>query len=324
MRVLVVTNMYPTADRPYFGIFVARQVESLRRAGLDVAVEPIAGPRGRADYLLARRRVGRRVAEFGPDVVHVHFGYAGVAGLGHGPPAVLTLHGSDVHGLSGAGWRRRMGALISRRAARRADRIIVQTDAMRRQLPRSLQNIIGVIPNGIDEDLFRPLPRDQARARLGLEGADPVLLFVDGSGSANKRRDLAEAAVAELLLQGCKATLLVAGQVPPADMPWYYGAADALLLTSDREGSPMCVKESLACGTPVVSVPVGDVAELLDAERRGIIAPRDPAAIARALISVLGRPAAAESLLPARLRDSAVAAQVTGLYQDLTYVRSSE
>ncbi len=309
--------MYPTADRPYFGIFVARQVESLRRAGLDVAVEPIAGPRGRADYLLARRRVGRRVAEFGPDVVHVHFGYAGVAGLGHGPPAVLTLHGSDVHGLSGAGWRRRMGALISRRAARRADRIIVQTDARRRQLPPKLGDRIEVIPNGIDEDLFRPQPRVEARARLGLRGTDTVLLFVDGSGSANKRRDLAEAVVAEVRRQGRPATLLVAGRVPPDEMPWYYGAADALLLTSDREGSPMCVKESLACGTPVVSVPVGDVTEILDSERRGIVAPREPAALARAVGQVLDGAEPAVSLLPGRLRASVVAERVAGVYQAL-------
>ena len=322
MRVLVVTNMYPTAARPYLGIFVARQVESLRRAGVAVEVEEIAGRRGRSDYLLARRRVSRRVAEVGPDVVHVHFGYTSVAGLGHGPPAVLTFHGSDVHGLSGAGWKRRVGALLSRRGAKRADRIIVQTDAMRRQLPTSMAGRIEVIPNGIDEDLFRPLPKAHARARLGLGSTDAVLLFVDGSASANKRRDLAEANAAEVRRQGRSAALLVAGHVPPDEMPWYYSAADVLLMTSDREGSPMCVKEALACGTPVVSVPVGDVAELLDSERRGMIAPRDPAALARVVVGVLGRAVAAESLLPARLRASVVAGQVAGLYQELAHARS--
>ena len=40
-------------------------------------------------------------------------------------------------------------------------------------------------------------------------------------------------------------------------------AADVVLMTSDREGSPVAVRESLACMTPVVSVDVGDVAEVL-------------------------------------------------------------
>jgi glycosyltransferase involved in cell wall biosynthesis len=47
-------------------------------------------------------------------------------------------------------------------------------------------------------------------------------------------------------------------------MPWYYSAADAMILCSDSEGSPTAVKEALACNLPVVSTDVGDVAEIVD------------------------------------------------------------
>lgn len=314
MKVLVITNMYPTADRPHFGIFVEQQVAGLRAAGLNMVVEQVAGVRGRADYLLGRRRVRRRVQRERPDVVHVHFGYTGLAAMGHGPPVVLTLHGTDVHGAGHSSVRRRIGSAITRRMAARADRVIVQSEAMKLQLPAAIANRVDVIPNGIDEELFRPIPIEEARVRLGLPMAELVLLFVDASRSANKRLDLAEATVAELRRQGRSARLLVAQQVRPEEMPWYYAAANALLLTSDHEGSPMCVKEALACGRPVVSVSVGDVAKVLDTPSRGVIAARDPVALARAAAGLADMGPGAGSLLPAWLRSAEICARVAAVY----------
>jgi len=52
--------------------------------------------------------------------------------------------------------------------------------------------------------------------------------------------------------------------VPNAEVPFWLNASDALLLTSQHEGSPTIVKEALGCGLPVVSVDVGDVAERIE------------------------------------------------------------
>jgi len=98
MKVLVVTNMYPTAAQPYFGIFVARQVEAVRRAGVDVVLEAIAGERGESDYLLARRRIARLVRSERPDVIHCHYGYTPLAAAFLGRPYVVTLCGDDING----------------------------------------------------------------------------------------------------------------------------------------------------------------------------------------------------------------------------------
>ena len=264
MHILVVTNMYPSEAAPASGVFVERQVRSLEREGLRVSVEEIAGSRGRADYLWARSRVGRAVKETGADLVHVHYGYSGLAGLGHGRPSVLTLHGSDLRRERSLPWRQRIGAEATRVLARFADRVLVQNESMKREFRGRMADRVQVLTNGIEETHFRPLPRDGARQRLGLPGEELVVLFVDAVRTRRKRRDLAEAAIAQIAAMGRPVRLLAVSKVKADEMPWYYAAADVLLMTSDYEGSPTCVKEALACGTPVVSVPVGDVQEVLD------------------------------------------------------------
>jgi glycosyltransferase involved in cell wall biosynthesis len=64
-------------------------------------------------------------------------------------------------------------------------------------------------------------------------------------------------------------------------------AVDMTLMTSDDEGSPVAIKESLACMTPVVSVPVGDVPDLIAGLAGCAVAPRDPAALARGVLDAL-------------------------------------
>jgi len=120
---------------------------------------------------------------------------------------------------------------------------------------------------------------------------------------------------AELNRRGVDALLLVAESVPAGEMPWHYRAADCLLLTSDSEGGPNAVKESLACGTPVVGVPVGDLPELITAPAMGRVTSRDPRALADAVQS-LGRAADLRPrLLPPELDADAIAARLIDLYQ---------
>lgn len=317
MRVLVVTNMYPEATAPHRGVFVKQQVEALSAAGVEVHVECIAGLRGVADYLLGRWRVARRVREFHPDVVHGHFGYSGLAALGQGLPSVLTLHGSDLRRGGQRRVRHRFGAELTRVMARLASRVIVQTFSMREDLGPRIASRVRVVPNGVDESLFCPRPAEDARSRLGVGASEVVLLFVDAGATANKRRDVAESVVQQLVNRGHQARLLVATGVRPPDMPWYYAAADVLLMTSDHEGSPMCVKEALACGTPVVSVPVGDVQNVIDSAERGAIAPRDPGRLADAVLAVSARLSPRRSLLPPRLRAESVAGQLIEIYDEV-------
>src|SRR3954468_12552361 len=100
MRVLVVTNMYPTAATPDDGVFVAAQVESLR--DLDVRIDVLHLARvegGRSVYLGLGRKVRQAVAANQPDLVHVTYGaviaYV-VTRVVRDRPVLVTYHGSDL------------------------------------------------------------------------------------------------------------------------------------------------------------------------------------------------------------------------------------
>jgi glycosyltransferase involved in cell wall biosynthesis len=314
--------MYPSAANPYLGIFVAREVKALERAGVEILVEPIAGARGEWDYFGARKRIADSIRRFRPDLVHAHFGYSQVATAFLDLPFVVTLYGDDINGEStGAGsitLKSRLGIVLTISLGRKAKRIIVQSETMRRRLPPRLQTRSVVLGSGVDDEHFSPGLVSEARQRLGLAMSDLVLAFVNSGRQPTKRLDLAEATRDELVRRGRPARLLVAESVPAEEIQWYYRAADALLMTSDLEGSPNCVKEALSCGTPVVSVAVGDVPDLLALPERGVIVERSPQSLATGVETVVeGAPAERHSLLPTHLRASTVAQRLIEIYREV-------
>ncbi len=319
LRVLFVSNMYPSEANPQSGIFVARQAESLVRAGVDVIVEPIAGSRGEGDYFASRRRIRRQVREHRPHVIHAHYGYTQVAVAGMGVGFVVTLYGDDVNGESrGDGQitlKSRLGILATQTCGMMARRILLQSEAMRGRMWPMLQSRCVVLGSGVDDTLFAPGSMKEARTRLGIDLGQLVLGFVNSGGQKTKRLDLAEATRDELARRGENAHLLVSERVAATEMPWYYRAADVLLMTSDFEGSPNCVKEALSCGLPIVAVPVGDVPQIVTRPDQGRIVRREPPSLASAVQEIIAsRPAARVSLLPESLRASSVANRLIDIY----------
>jgi glycosyltransferase involved in cell wall biosynthesis len=181
-----------------------------------------------------------------------------------GLPLVVTFRGDDVQGIIGDDgrylWSGALLARLSQAVARRADAVILVSEHMRAYLSPGVP--AEVIPSGIDLDAFRPRPRAEARASLGLDPHARLVLFVGDPASGRKRCDLARAAV-ERLAPSLAARLIVAWQRPHAEVALLMNACDALVFTSAQEGSPNVVKEALACDLPVVSVAVGDVEERL-------------------------------------------------------------
>jgi teichuronic acid biosynthesis glycosyltransferase TuaC len=297
MRVLLLTGMYPHALLRSAGVAVARQRRSLEELGVEVDLLH-ARPQGKWQWWATFFALRRLAAAGKYDLVHAHSGFrVTLLAVTQPLPLVLTFHGSDINGYPVDDWRQAPyglgatgAALVTRQLARRADAVIVMTEEMRGRLPRSVQARTRVEPMGVDTTLFRQHRYEDARRQMGW-GSEPTVVFCSNGGKSIKRPELAEAAVRKA--QACcpDLRLFVLRGVEPEKVPVILSAADCLLVTSAREGSPNIVRESLACNLPVVSVPVGDVPALLERDpAAGVVAAPDPALLGKALVEVLTRP----------------------------------
>jgi len=174
-----------------------------------------------------------------------------------------------------------------------------------------------IVRDSVDTALFTPLPQSAARVRFGIPAEAFVVLFPHEISQPTKRLWLAEAAVSELRNANPAARLWVVNNVRPDDMPWVYAAADVMIVTSAREGGPSSAKEALACGVPVVSVPVGDTQLMEEVPGYAFLADATPSALAHALAeSVATRGESRTSRLPAELELSAAARSMEGIYAE--------
>jgi len=321
LSVLMLTSEWPR-DAGHTAHFVRRQVRFLEAAGLKIEVLPFRGAKNPFKYARAWFETRRRLARGDFDLVHAQFGQSALVAFPKRLPLVVTFRGDDLLGVVGRnGHPTRTGRVLQwlcRLAARGADAIIVVSEHMTRHLNPGARAPAGVhvIPSGIDFELFRPLAQEPARARLGLPADDRLILFVGDPEDARKRYFLAQRAV-DLLQNGTRARLLVAWRIPHAQMPDYMAACDALVFTSLQEGSPNAVKEALACNLPVVSVPVGDVAERLQGIAGcELCVDERPETIAAALARVLARNARIDGRSAVRQLDEQLLTQkVISIYR---------
>jgi teichuronic acid biosynthesis glycosyltransferase TuaC len=274
LRVLVVTAHYPRADAPWRGVATGDQVEALRRLGVQVDVLEVGAGRGWLKYARGCLLVFITTLRERYDLVHGHYGFAGlVARCQARCPAVVTFYGSDVN--------RPDQRPFSRLAAVLADEVIVVSRALGVLIDRPTAE---VIPFGVDLRLFCPMSKMEARRALRLQSDATIILFPSFAANPVKRFDRLLAAVALLPQRVAVQTL---EGVPHDRVPAYLNAADCVVLTSDAEGSPVAVREALACNAPVVSVDVGDVREWLTGVEPGAVVGKSPYEIADAIAAVL-------------------------------------
>ena len=261
-----------------------------------------------------------------PDVVHAHFWMSGLAALeaasGTAIPVVQTFHAL------GTVKRRHQGAAdtsppqrldCERQLAARVDLVIATCSDEVRELARmdAPADRVTVVPCGVDTEHFAPDPRGRA---TGGTGTRPPRLHTVGRLVERKGIDTAIRALATLpgvelviaggppheeLAQDPEARRLqdvarrmgvaervqLLGQVPHARMPALYRSADVVLSTPWYEPFGITPLEAAACGVPVVGSAVGGLLDTVEDAGTGLLVPpRDPAAVADAVTTILDDP----------------------------------
>ena len=230
--------------------FITDQVEALQKVGVVCDYFTVEG-KGVKGYLRNFIPMMRKIREFQPDIIHAHYGLSGLlANLQRKVPVVTTFHGSDINNPKVLRYSK-VSIILS------AWNIFVSDKNI--QLA-GVKGKFSLIPCGVDTDIFRPIERKPVREKLDLRESDHIVLFAGAFDNPVKNPELAKEALAKVP----DARLMELKGYSRTQVAELMNAADVCLMTSHSEGSPQFIKEAMACGCPIVSVDVGDVAEILE------------------------------------------------------------
>ncbi|MCC6829968.1 MAG: glycosyltransferase [Thermoleophilia bacterium] len=321
MRIVCLSNMYPSPEAPDYGAFVRDMCDALAARGHDVdrvaiTTRAAGAVRTPAKYAVLLARAVR--AARGADVVYAHYLFptGALAAASHritGVPWVVTAHGGDVANLARGPVRR-----ATARSLRSCSALIAVSEYLAGRLREQLDPLppVHVVDMGVDLDRFVPAGREAARARLGLPGDGPLVLAV---GGLTERKDplnllqavarlravhpatrvafvgdgpLAGAVRAGALRLGLPGDAVITpGALPHDEVPAWLAAADVLSMVSRVEPLGVAALEGLACGRPVMTTAIGGAREVVpDGGPGAVVAPGDPAALAAALAEKLAHP----------------------------------
>lgn len=249
-----------------------------------------------APFLMAQamKPVLRRIIDDGYDfdVIDAHYFYpdgvtAAMLGRYFNKPVIITARGTDITLIP----RYKVPRKMIQWAAHRAAGVVTVCEALKTEIMTLgvPADRISALRNGVDLALFQPIEREATRKMLGLQqftllsvgnllpvkGHDLVIaalpllkdvqLMIAGRGPELQRL---QALAVEL---GVSARVTFLGALPQAELRTYYGAADALVLASSREGWANVLLESMACGTPVVASNVWGTPEVVASADAGVL-----------------------------------------------------
>ena len=258
------------------GPVVKNQGDALVSEGVTVDYFLIKG-KGFKGYLKNVKPLRKYLREHKYDAVHAHYSLSAfVASLAGAKPLVVSLMGSDV---KAAGWYKFIIRLFAR--IFRWKTIIVKSNDMYHDL--GIKDAI-IIPNGVNMERFKLIDKAKCQKRLGWNQEKKHVLFPANASRPEKDYALAQAACA--LLENVE--LHAFENTPNEETPYWYNAADVVLMTSKWEGSPNAIKEALACSRPTVTTKVGDVEERMsEVDGTFVAQSRDPQELAELLKSAL-------------------------------------
>jgi glycosyltransferase involved in cell wall biosynthesis len=253
-------------------------------------------------------------------MLHAHYGTMTSLAciLACSKPLIITFRGSDLNYVKSDGILKNIiGKIFSHISAFRARRVICVSQKLAEKLFVK-RSRVEVFPNGVNTDLFRPIPQQEARKVLGWNFIDKVVLFTSTNHRV-KRLDIAQETIRLLRQKNPSVRLeLLDGLHAHEDVPLYLNGADCLLLCSDTEGSPDIIKEALACNLPIVGVDVGDVVERLDGVSCSKVVCKKPEVLASAIENLFlsnQRSTGRDAIQRDQISEEDVADRILAIYQ---------
>lgn len=315
MKILIVGNNKPG----HFAPFVEEQARALQMLGCDVVFLGVQG-KGIWGYLRCLPALRHAIQQHQPNLIHAHYGLSGLlANLQRRVPVITTYHGSDINNPNIL----RFSKIAMRLSAWN---IFVSKRNIAIAQPKDKYTLLpcGVTPplswSEMQNQWVGQLTLNQwVQGKLNAEVRH--VLFAGAFNNAVKDPELAKDAINELASEGVKVELIELKGFNRDQVNALMYNCDTLLLTSKTEGSPQVIKEAMACGCPIVSVDVGDVAERVsEVEGCYVACTREPNEIAKALQKALtfeGKTNGREKIIEMGLSNEQVAQRLMAIYESI-------
>lgn len=257
MKVLHITNNFPTNKYPIFGIFVKEQIDSLTTQNIVNEIHFINGrEKGKIEYLKQIFIIRNLLKEKKFDIIHCHHAFSAITLYlsGYKKPNVVISFQSDP--------KNECGPHLYKWLKSKSNINIFKNNNVHFD---NIKNFY--LPNGVNLDFFRPLDKVLAYKRMNLDQDKRYILFMSSNYLRKEKRFDRFKRIINLLKTRYKLNdieELVLINEKRENIPFLINSSSLHLLTSDFEGSPNSVKEAMACNIPIVSTDVGNVRELLD------------------------------------------------------------
>lgn len=306
MKILIVCSV----NKGWVVPFISEQVDNLEKLGHSVEWLKVDS-KGLKGYWNKRKELKEKIKSFNPDIIHAHYGLCGLlANFQRKVPVVTTYPGSDIN-VPKVRILSMLSLILSKYNIFMSKRQIEKVSLF---LSKKTSEIIRY---GVDEKIFIEVDKDIAREKLGFEKEEKLVMFAGKFANPVKNAELAKKAVKIIE----DVTLLeMTGEYTKEEMNLLYNAVDVALLTSYSEGSPQFIKETMMTGCPIVSVDVGDVAEVVEGLEGCYIAERNPQDIANKLqqaLSLKNRTKGRERIIELGLTNDLVAKKLVEIYEEV-------
>lgn len=266
---------------------VQSQGDSLKDAGISVDYFPVTG-KGIIGYLRCTLRLRQYIKENHYDIIHAHYtlsGWAAVLAFS-GKPIILSLMGTDAYGKYYDVRKRKLLksylTLLTYVIQPFVSGIVCKSKSIEEYVYTKHKSF--VIPNGVSLDQIE-YRKNGLKEELNLSSNRKYVLFLGNKESRIKNYNLVKAAFQYIDIPDV--SLIAPYPVRHDTVIKYLNTVDVLVMSSLTEGSPNVVKESMACGCPVVATNVGDVEWLFGEEPGYFISDFDPVDMAEKIKQAL-------------------------------------
>jgi len=229
-------------------------------------------------------------------------------------PVVLTIHGAlEI----AKGWLSDEIRHYVKYALKYSD-IITTVSYRNKEIIEKIWSIpskkILVIPNGFDDNIFKYIPKEHARKKLGLPTDKRILInignlvpekgqkyLIEAFANVRKERDdvlliIIGSGRLEVFLRkqikklGLERSVFIVGHRPHNEIPLWMNAADFLVITSITEGNPAVLFEALGVGLPVIATRVGGIPEIIISDEYGLLCnPKDIVCLTENILNAIDK-----------------------------------